>query len=417
MYIENDLNQSQKLCEIADGLNRDPVGVRKEILKHRQLFVRQNAKNKCGLQITCKKTRLCNTCSSGLCKYCRYAKCSTICTDFQEYPNCKSITRFPYVCNGCDKIKECTLPKLFYKAETAHREYKENISNHKRGPSINEAEMKKLNEIITDGVNRGISIEVIIETNNLDIAPSTVYRYIDQSLLTVKNIDLKRKVRYSQRYTTKPKAKPLNYEYLKNRSYEDFASFITNSPTANIWEMDTLVGKKGKGEHTILSLLFTKTNLQLFFKLRSNCSEEVDRVFQNIKSHLGTDIFKQTFEGILTDNGIEFRDPLAIEIDSETGEKLTSIFYCEPRRSDQKGKCEKNHEHFREFIPKGVSFNNYSKFDIHKISNNINNYPRKSLGYNSPYDCTSLLLNKKVLELNRLRKLPTNKIKLKYLKK
>lgn len=417
MHIETNLNQSQKLCEIAADLNRDPVGIRKEIFKHRQLFVRQNAKNKCGLQITCKKTRLCNTCSSGLCKYCSYAKCATICTDFQEYPDCKSIIRFPYVCNGCDKIKECALPKLFYKAETAHREYKENISNHKKGPSINEIEMKKLDEIITDGVKRGISIEVIIQTNNLDIAPSTVYRYIDQCLLTVKNIDLKRKVRYSQRYTTKPKTKSLNYEYLQNRNYEDFASFITNNPTANIWEMDTLVGKKGKDEHTILSLLFTKTNLQLFFKLRSNCTEEVDRVFQNIKNHLGADVFKQTFEGILTDNGIEFRDPLAIETDSETGEKLTRIFYCEPRRSDQKGKCEKNHEHFREFIPKGVSFNNYSKFDIDKISNNINNYPRKSLGYNSPYDCSTLLLNKKVLELNRLRKLPTNKIKLKYLKK
>lgn len=46
MHIETDLNQSQKLCETTAGLNRDPVGVRKEILKHHQLSVRQNAKNK-----------------------------------------------------------------------------------------------------------------------------------------------------------------------------------------------------------------------------------------------------------------------------------------------------------------------------------------------------------------------------------
>lgn len=415
--IETLLNQSKKLCVIADNFNKDPVGIKREIVKHRYLVVRQNAKNKCGLQATCKKTRLCNTCSSGLCKYCSYAKCSTLCDSFQELPDCKSIKRFPYVCNGCQTIKDCDLPKVFYKANISQKEYKENISTHKQGPKLDAIKMKQLDAIISDGVNRGVSIEVIIETNHLDIAASTVYRYIDQNLLTVKNIDLKRKVRYRQRYTAKPKANPLNYEYLNNRRFIDYNNFILDKPELNIWQMDTLIGKIGKEENTILSLLYMKTNLQLYFKLRHNCTEEVDRVFQSIKQYLGADIFKETFGCLLTDNGVEFKDPLSIETDANTGEKLTYVFFCESRRSDQKGKCEKNHEHFRECIPKGISFNPYMKTDITKISNAVNNYPRKLFGYHSPYECSILHLNKKVFELNRLQQIPTDKVQLKYFRK
>lgn len=64
-----------------------------------------------------------------------------------------------------------------------------------------------------------------------------------------------------------------------------------------------------------------------------------------------------TFPVIITNNGSEFNDPLSLETDAYTGEKLVSIYYCKPRRSDQKGKCEKIHEHFRECVPKGKSMN------------------------------------------------------------
>ena len=416
-HIETLLNESQKLCILSMNLNRDPRGIKKEIVNHRQLSVRQNAKNKCGLQIVCKKSRLCNNCESGLCKYCSYAKCSTLCCDFQELPECKTMKRFPYVCNGCDKIKECPLPKVFYKASTAQTEYEFNVSEHKKGPQLNAVQMKQLDKIISDGVKRGIAIEVIIETNHLHIAPSTVYHYIDLNLLEVKNIDLKRKVRYHQRYTIKPKAKPLNYDYLNNRRFDDFTQYLLENPGVNIWQMDTLIGKKGEGENTVLSLLYTKTNLQLFFKLKSNCADEVNRVFERIKKHLGSDLFKEIFECLLTDNGKEFSDPLSIEADSQTGETLTHVFYCNPGRSDQKGKCEKNHEHFRECIPQGISFNPYMHSDIIKISNQVNNYPRKMLGFHSPYESTMSLLNKKVFELNQLHEIPAHKVTLKYPRK
>lgn len=413
--LESLLNEGTKLCDIASELHRDPRGIAYEIKTHRQLFVRKNQRNKCGIQDKCKKVRLCNDCDSGLCKYCSHIHCDSICPDFCELPDCKAIRRFPFVCNGCDSIKSCHLPKLYYKAQVAHNEYKDNISLHKKGPKADEIKLKELDEIISEGVRKGHSIEVILHIHGLSIAPSTVYRYIDQNLLSVKNIDLKRKVRYRPRTTDKPKANPMEYDYLKGRTFEDFAKYILENPSANLWQMDTLEGKKGGS--AVLSLLFTKTNLQLYFKISAICIEEVTRIFNGIRNHLGNDLFKETFECILTDRGRENKDPVSIETDPDSGEVLTRVFYCDARRSEQKGKCEKNHEHFREMVPKGRDMDRFGQKTIDHVSLQVNNYPRGSLNYHSPLSCTMNLLNKKVFELNNLQLLPTKKITLKHLDK
>lgn len=404
--IETYLNQGAKLSTIAKEIAKDERTVSKEIKKHRYLHVRANARNKCGLQDLCVKTRLCTVCVSGQCKYCSVNKCAEICGDFQEAPHCKQTTKFPLVCNGCLKLKDCSLPKYFYKADSAQREYVENVSAHKRGPRMNAVQLAALDKTLKEGIKKNQSIEVILQTNDIDMAPSTAYRYIDGNHLSIKNIDLKRKVAYRQRYTSKPKAKPINYEYLKGRTLTDFHDFLIENPTANIWQMDTVEGIKGKDQKAMLTLLHTKTNLQLYFLINSISIECVTQVFDDIKRHLKDDCFKETFEAFLTDNGSEFKDPLMIETSLATGEQLTKVFYCEPRRSDQKAKCEKNHVHFRECVPKGISMNSLNSKKTCYISNQVNNYPRKSLGFHSPYQIALSILNKKVLEINRLSFVP-----------
>ncbi len=141
-------------------------------------------------------------------------------------------------------------------------------------------------------------------------------------------------------------------------------------------------------------------------------SIQVNKIFDAIKSVLEPELFKDTFSIILTDNGHEFSEPHLIETDPNTGEQLCHVFYCEPRRSDEKGKCEKNHEHFREMVPKGCSMNSLSKKEINYISSMVNNYPRKSLQYHSPYEAAQLFLNKKVFSINHLHFIPHDQVKL-----
>jgi len=414
--LELFLNNDYKLINIANELNRDPRGISKEIKRNRYLFVRSNAKNKCGIQNTCSISRLCDTCVSGKCKYCKFAKCSSICNHFVEFPQCKRILKFPFVCNGCDFLKDCSLPKLFYKGDRAHSSYKENSSSWKYGTRFTDAQLAVFEKALSDGVKKGHSLDVIIHNHNLQISLSTLYRLIDMNLFSIKNIDLKRKVGYRQRYTDKPKAKPLNYDYLENRRFTDYCAYVVENTELNIWQMDTIEGVKGVDEAVVLSLLHTKSNLQLFFKMKEKTTHAVNKVLDSIKEFLGVDLFKEVFTVILTDNGIEFRDPLSMETNPNTGEVLIRVFYCEPRRSDQKAKCEKNHVHFRECIPKGVSLNNYTTANINYISKQINNYPRKSFVYSTPMRIALVMLNKKVFELNKLSFLDPKTVQLKHLK-
>lgn len=120
------------------------------------------------------------------------------------------------------------------------------------------------------GIQNGLSVDVIIKEYGLNISTATAYRYIDAHLIpAVKNIDLKRKTRYSPRSSSKPKIIPKNPDFLNGRRLTDFNDRMERDPSVNVWQMDTVIGKKGSEEKCLLTLLYTRTNLQLYFLLDS----------------------------------------------------------------------------------------------------------------------------------------------------
>lgn len=398
---------------IANKLNRSPKCIRYELKAHRIIKVRSNQRNKCGRQEICNIHRLCVNCITGFCKGCSYMNCNELCEEFIDYPICKRCERFPYCCNGCSVMNTCKLPKYFYISAQAQKEYEDTKIKWRLGPKKSIEDLKRINEVFSSG--NGQSIDVLIHNNDLNISLATAYRYIDRHYIDdVRNIDLKRKVRYAPRSTDKIKLAPINYDYLDNRRYEDFLIRIENEPNdISIWEMDTVIGKKEYDEKCLLTLLHRRSNLQLYFLLNHKNTIEVNKVFDEIKRKLGSELFRLSFPIILTDNGSEFSDPVTLETDNMTGEKLTSIYYCKPRRSDQKAKCEKNHEHLRELLPKSKSFNSLSRKDINYVSLMVNNYSRRMFNYHSPLEMAMMSLNKKVLGLNELRYIKHSKVNLK----
>ena len=409
--IERLLNINTPLSSVSKSIGKSDKCVRYEITKYRELVVDKRRSNLCGNFYNCDNIRLCSHCLKGNCKYCKHMNCNEICDDFTSEPNCKITKRFPYVCNGCQRINECILPKYIYYAEKAHFKAKNAISSWRVGIKKSDKDLANILDCVSKGINNGHSLEVIINDNNLPISVSTLYRYIDiRKLGNVKNIDLKRKVRYTIK-PNKIKLIPIDYDYLKYRNFSDYQEYVFDNHPINIWQMDTIMGIK-KDNKCVLSLIHCLSNLQLFFLLDDCDCLNVNKIFDKIKNYLGVELFKVTFEVILTDNGREFKDPLSIETDGYTGEILTKVFFCESRRSDQKGKCEKNHEHFREILSKGTSFEDLNQKDINYVSNMVNNYPRKSLGFKSPLEIANNVLNKKVLALNSLVLLPLDQVKL-----
>ncbi len=165
--------------------------------------------------------------------------------------------------------------------------------------------------------------------DEMPVSIATLHSYIDRKVFgTIRNIDLAKKVKYPLRYKKKPE-EPTNKAFLAGRSYDDFLAAVTADPLREVVEMDTVVGPAGTGP-CLLTFLFRKSNFMLAFWMPRKTSAEVAKAFARIRRTLGNGLYSATFGIILTDNGSEFADPLSVECDPETGERLASVYYCEP---------------------------------------------------------------------------------------
>jgi IS30 family transposase len=140
--------------------------------------------------------------------------------------------------------------------------------------------------------------------------------------------------------------------------------------------------------------------------------EHVLEVFNSLENALGTILFAKTFPVILTDNGSEFLNPILLENGFDSFVR-TSIYYCDPNASYQKGSLEKNHEYIRYVIPKGKSFDGFTQEDITLLINHINSTARDSLNGRTPFELASLLLDHYVNETLGLKKIEHDNICLK----
>ena len=191
---------------------------------------------------------------------------------------------------------------------------------------------------------------------------------------------------------------------------------MESCPDTSVTEMDTVEGRKGG--KVLLTIYFTNCDLMLAFIREANTARSVSDVFDYLDKSLGRESFRTLFPVILTDRGSEFTDPLSIECD-EDGVIRTKIFYCDPQRSDQKGKIEVAHEMIRRILPKKTSFDNLTQEDIDLMMSHINSYKRKKLGNLSPYELFSSFYGEGLLPKLNIKQIPPNDINLtpKLLKK
>ena len=349
--IEKLLKLDFKFYQIANNIQKHPTTISKEILNNRTEHTPSNFNNKtnhCKYKNICTLQNICNSNCHAECRHC--GKCNDVCSKY-ELDICEKLIKPPYVCNACSSYAQCRKIKYIYVANEAQKKYEAIRTSSREGINLSEEELQKLDDLISPLVKQGQSIKLIYR-NHKDEIPckkSCLYNYIDLGLLSVKNIDLPRKVRYKVRNQNKNKKKK-DYSYRIGRTYEDFQNMLKENPTAHIVEMDTVIGTAEAGK-VLLTLLFREFNFMIARLLPNKSSISVKKELDNIEKIIGTELYKRVFKYILTDNGSEFQRPKELER-SLDGSKRSSIYYCEPNRSDQKAKIEKNHEYIRYVIPK-----------------------------------------------------------------
>jgi len=141
------------------------------------------------------------------------------------------------------------------------------------------------------------------------------------------------------------------------------------------WEMDTIIGKNGKG--AILTLTERSTNFILMEKLThgKDATYTAKAAIRLLLPYMGDGV-----KTITTDNGSEF---CAHEKITKALKGVT-VYFADSYCSWQKGAIENANKLIRQYIPKGTDFTTITPTFIKKTQAKINARPRQKLNFSSP---------------------------------
>lgn len=322
---------------------------------------------------------------------------------------CPLLLKSPFVCNACSKRSRSTCPYIrrLYVAKYAQKAYEETLSESRSGIPLSKESFYKTEKIISDAVRKGQHIYHAIKANDLPVSTSTVYRHIKNQYYSIGLIDLPRAVKFKPRHTNKCEHIPAWTK--QGRTYEDFLCFLEQNENVPLIQFDTIVGRIGG--KTIMTIHFVNSDFMIGLLLDNKTAAEAARKIETFKQHLLDNGFKfgDIIPLILTDNGGEFSMVSVFENDSEDFLE-THMFFCEPSSPYEKPDIEKNHTLFRDIVPKGVSFDDFTQDTVNLIFSHVNAVKRKQFNGKSAYDMFTFAYSIELAEVMGISYIPPTEV-------
>ena len=296
----------------------------------------------------------------------------------------RELKRGRYVHRNSDWTEE-----VRYSADIAEGRYQENLKA--KGPALKIGKDIALANYIEEKIaDEGYSPEAVlldIKRQQMEFSVTltkpTLYKYIyDGIFLRVSsdNLVIKRKKKRYHKIKRKPK------RAAAGTSIEKRPDDIDSREEFGHWEMDSVLGKRGKSKNALVVLTERKTRHEKIFKVKDHTAESVVKCINSLERKWGK-LFPKIFKTITVDNGTEFSDCKGIEKTDDNGKNgRTKVYYCHPYCSAERGSNENQNRMIRRHIPKGTNFDKKSKKEIQKIEDWINSYPRPMFGGKSSQD-------------------------------
>lgn len=344
--ISNGISKESKLIEIAENIGFDPTSISKEVKRNR--------------------------------------KPTTIGSNITD---CKKVKRWPYVCSGCNKKynNQCAFTKYKYDSSYAQKEANRKLVLSRKGIDLNSEEFKTIDNLIKEGVDNKKSIfQIKIENNDvIDKSVSTLYRYINNGILTTSRMDLPYAVTYKKRKKNK------KYDYSENKTidrtghtYLDYLSYLHKHPGIYVWQLDFL-GTIKTDSNNILTLVLPDIQFVILSIIKNPNQDKVVEFFDELEEKIGIDAFKELIPVILTDRDPNFTDIIGICFSKVTGEQRCELFFCDAYVSNQKPNVENMNKQLRLYFPK-VKLLILMQKDIRNINITLLNRPLRSLDSYTP---------------------------------
>lgn len=138
------------------------------------------------------------------------------------------------------------------------------------------------------------------------------------------------------------------------------------------WEGDLVFGS---GNSQIATLVERQTRYVMLVKLEGKDSQTVVNALIKHARKLPQELYKS----LTWDRGTEMhghkRFTLATDI---------KVYFCDPQSPWQRGSNENTNGLLRQYLPKGIDISGYSQHKLNTIARQLNERPRKTLGFQTP---------------------------------
>ena len=216
---------------------------------------------------------------------------------------------------------------------------------------------------------------------NMRISHETIYSY----LYVLPRGTLKREITACLRRHHKHRYQRKNRQ--KSCPIQDFLSIEERPPEAadrvipGHWEGDLIVGKLCAS--AIGTLVERTTRMTFLVKLKNRHAVNVRKAFADEFKHLPK-MLKKT---LTYDQGIEMAEHKLF-----TQETDISVYFAHPHAPWERGTNENTNALIRQYFPKGTDFTKISKERLKAVQNELNDRPRKTLGFYTPHEKFAELL-------------------------
>jgi IS30 family transposase len=155
-------------------------------------------------------------------------------------------------------------------------------------------------------------------------------------------------------------------------SIEQRPAIVASKRRFGDWEADTIIG--GRHHGGILSLVERKSKLTRLRKLETKAAAEMKDASIDLLRPL-----KHRVHTITVDNGKEF-----CEHEQITAALQAPIYFAHPYASWERGLNENTNGLVRQYFPKKSDFARITDAEVDRVTELLNNRPRKTLGYRTP---------------------------------
>ena len=267
-----------------------------------------------------------------------------------------------------------------YNPDLAQRKADKRKVEKKRKEVFTQAMKKRVKKLL----RKDLSPEQIVGRSQVEniamVSHETIYCWIWQDKR--QGGDLHKSLRRQGRKYSKRGSKNAGRGFIPNRvEIDQRPSIVEQKERFGDLEIDTIIGKNHKG--AILTINDRATSRVWIRKLSGKEAIPVAKItvwaLRKVKNLIHT---------ITADNGKEFakHEDIAQKLD-------INFYFFKPYHSWERGANENTNGLIRQYIPKGTDFSEVTNKRIKWIENNLNNRPRKRLGYLTPNEKFKQIIN------------------------